>query len=351
MTAIVNTAGNALLLALWPGVFDWLGVPAPTDLYTFYTMSGLSFTMGVLAFIVWRNPLGSTRLLVVGMAGKGSYALMTFYFYVFQDLHWFWLGTGIWDAAYTLIFYMYLIHLLRRDLLELNMGELRPGLGQPRTGNALLLYYSLSGNGTRAISAVRRGLTAMGYTCVERNVQPLDQELYSFPFRSFWHFWRVALRSIFRIPARIEPLDIAPDHPYDLIVCETQTWMAGMSNVMEAVFRDPANRLVFQGHDVAAVNVCRGLWRRAQCQLVTWLQRSGGHIVGASPHENPGREPARLFSLFIFLGKGRPFRPGWLSWFLTPQYLSEHDLHELERFGEALATRPMLNQPPARSTP
>jgi hypothetical protein len=98
---------------------------------------------------------------------------------------------------------------------------------------------------------------------------------------------------------------------------------------------------VFAGRDVAAVVVCRGLWRRTEAMLVRWLERAGGNVVGAAAFANPGREPMRTFSLFFFLGTGAQHRPAWLGRLLTPQYLEEAALRRLDAFGEALAQRPV----------
>ena len=94
------------------------------------------------------------------------------------------------------------------------------------------------------------------------------------------------MRSL-RIPAKIgASLGIPPDHDYDLVVVESQTWFVGISAPVEAVFQDSANRGVFAGRDVATVNVCRGLWRRPQAMLVRWIEHCGGHVIGSRAFAN-----------------------------------------------------------------
>ena len=124
-----------------------------------------------------------------------------------------------------------------------------------------------------------------------------------------------------------------------MIVVESQTWFVGMSAPVEALFHNPATRKILAGRDVAAVNVCRGLWQRPQAQLVRWIQSAGGHVVGARAYENPGREPIRCFSLFFFLGAGAPGKPAFLRSILTPQHISADAERELVAFGCALAAR------------
>lgn len=335
--------GNAGLLLWSELIFSLLRVPMPADPYLLASVAGLSFTSGLVALLIFFTPAHATSLLVVGIAGKGLFALVTLGFHVGDGVSWPWLVFAAWDAAYVAIFWLYLIRLLRPTLMRLNAGEMLAGGNRPRTKRALILYYSLSGNGNRASDEIKGGLEAHGYTCEEERIRPVETELYSFPFHSVWQFGRIMVRAILRRPIAIEPLRVASDHDYDLIVCICQTWMLGMAAPVEAVFLDPKNHGIFAGRDVAIVNICRGLWRRSQAMLADRVATAGGHLVGASAHTNPGWEPARTLSLFIFLGFGEQRRPLWLDgWFLQPQVLSQETLATLRGFGEGLARRPRL---------
>jgi hypothetical protein len=338
VTAIANAGGNALLLVVYPWLFAWLGVPLPADRFSFTAVSAFSFTVGVLAYLVYRDPEGNRALLVVGAVGKGLYALVTFLFWFAGDLHLFYLAFGAWDAVFSVVFALFLLHLLSPDLTVLNRGTILPGGGRRPARRALLLSYSLTGNGRLAMERVGRGLIAGGYQVDERQVQA-QEELFRFPLRSLGAFVRIMVRAILRVPAPARPLELSPDRDYDLVVVECQTWFVGMGGPMEGVFQDPTNRVLFEGRDVAVVNVCRGLWRRSQAMVVRWAEACGGRVVGARACENPGREPMRTWSLFLFLGFGEPGRPRLLRPLLTPQFLSDDSLASLEAFGRSLAAR------------
>ncbi len=337
ITAVANAGGNALLLAAHPQLFAWLGVPLPADRFSFTAVSGFSFTVGVLAYLVYRDPEGNRALLVVGAVGKGIYALVTLLFWFAGGLHPFYLAFGVWDAVFAVVFALFLLHLLSPDLTALNEGTILLGGARPRSRRALLLYYSLTGNGRRAIERVGRGLAAGGYELDEKPVQA-EEDLFHFPL-SLSSFLRIMVRAILRVPARARPLQLSPDRDYDLVVVECQTWFVGMGGPMEGVFHDPANRGLFAGRDVAVVTVCRGLWRRSQAMAVRLAEACGGRVVGARACENPGREPMRTWSLFLFLGFGEPGRPRFLRRWLTPQFLSDEALAFLETFGRSLAAR------------
>jgi hypothetical protein len=370
ITALANAGGNVFILLFYRPILTWVGAPLPIDRFSFAFVCGFSFTAGVLAWIIYvylnrRTNLGANTgrsldgnteraipLVVAEIIGKGVYAAFTFYFYYVGELHWFYRVFGIWDACYTLIFFLLLVHLLSPDLTRLNRGTvLSSGDPTPRTRKALIIYFSMSGNGTRAVQRVKAGLAAEGYQVTERliEVEPREQALFRFPFQKPLAFWRITIRAILCIPVKIQPLALPANHDYDLLVVESQTWLVGMSAPVEAVFQDPANRAAFAGRDVAVVNVCRGLWRRPQAMLVRWVEAVGGRVVGARAFANPGREPFRTASLFLFLGSGRVGWPAVLRPILTPQFLADSAFDELERFGRALALRPAAPAPHARA--
>lgn len=337
LTALANAGGNVGMLLFYRPILSLFGVPLPKDIYSFAFVCGFSFTVGVLAFIVFLAPEKTVPLLAVGIVGKGIYAFFTFYFWSRGELPAFYLIFGAWDAVYTLIFFLFLIRLVSPDLSVLNRGDILEGVDRRRTRKALFLYFSMTGNGSRAMNSVREGLQSAGYNVDEKMCEP-NESLFHFPF-SLMVFLRIMIRAIFRVPTTIKPLGIPDDHDYDLIVVESQTWFVGMSAPVEAIFQDAKNRYIFAGRDVAAVNVCRGLWQRPQAQLVRWLQRAGGNVVGARAYENPGHEPVRCFSLFFFLGTGAPGKPAFLKKILTQQHITAKAEQELVCFGQALAER------------
>ena len=338
LAAIANAGGNVFLFLFYRPLFAWLGVPLPPDLPYFYFVTGFSFTMGVLAFLVFLNPEKNANLLIVGSVGKALYAFFTFYSYVFENLHWFYLSFGIFDALYTIIFLLFLAQLVSPDLERFQSGALRPGLDRERTNKALILCFSLTGTGRSGLERITAGLVRQGYEVDMKLIEP-EEKIFRFPM-SLWDFARIVVRAIFRRPARIKPLDIPASHPYDLIIVESQTWLVGISAPVEAVFQNPANCDIFAGRDVAVLNVGRGAWRRSQAMMVRWAQACGGNVVGARAFVHIGREPSRLFSLWFYLIYGQPGRPRFLGGFVQPRYgLSDEAFGQLERFGEDLARR------------
>jgi hypothetical protein len=320
-------------------LFAWLKVPLPGDLSTFVFESVLSFTMGVGAYLVWRNPWRNVDLLKVGIVGKGLFAFSTYYFFAFNHLHWFFLVFGIWDFVFVVIFFLFLIQLQSPDLARLQRGDVFEGLPRPITRRALILAFSLTGNGRLASERLRRGLESRGYSADVRYVEALEP-IFRFPM-SFSDFVQIVVRAALRRSARIAPLDIPPDHPYDLVVVESQTWLLGMSAPIQALFEHAETRLIFEGRDAAALVVCRGAWRRTQAMVVRGLERSGARVVGSRGFVHEGWEPSRLFSLWLYLIYHQAGRPRWLDGLVQLHYgLSESSLREVEQLGASLADRP-----------
>ena len=243
----------------------------------------------------------------------------------------------LWAAGVSLLGLLRIIQCQSPQLAEVHQTTRRGG-GHPRTKQAVLLYYSLTGNARRAMGAVRSGLEERGYRVDECAVVAKDR-IYTWPFRGL-DWYRAVLRAARRSSTTIEPLGLAADHSYDLIVCGGQTWLGGIPAPYEAAFEDPANALVFRDRDVAIVTVCRGQWRRSHAMTAAWVERLGARIVGMNFQTNSGAEPMRIVSLFTFFVTGKEGVPRWLEgWFLKPQLLGPGAVEALRQFGRALAER------------
>jgi hypothetical protein len=334
LTAVANMGGNIALVLFQGPLFERLGIPHPTDTRGFLLESTLSFLMGVVALLIFLNPQRAIGLIKIGIFGKGAYAVLTYYFYAFHGLHPFYLLFAAWDATFVAIFFLYWIHLESPDLPPLQT-RVQAGAARERTNRALILALSLTGNGRKAIEHLEAGLREQGYQVDQILIQPAEP-IFRFPMR-FADFARIVIRALIRYPAFIHPLRI-PRADYDLVVVESPTWLLGMAAPVEAVFRDPVNRWLFEGRDAAALVVCRGAHRRTRAMMVRWLQALGANVVAACGYSHQGREPRRLFSLWFYLIFRRAGFPPLLA---EPKYgLSDETLAEIRRLGRQLAIRP-----------
>lgn len=339
LTAVVNLVGSVTLAGLHRSVLAWVGAAPPADPRAFVVELSLSFTMGVVALLVFtghRDPARTKALLAVGALGKGLYAVVTYGYFVTEGTHWLWLGFAAWDALFVVVFLLYWIQLESPDLARLHAG-LFNGVERARTGKALLLGFSLTGNGSRALERVAAGLRRGGYRTVDVvPVEPLDS-IHRFPL-GFVAFWRIIVRSFLRIPTPIAELGIPDDHDYDLVVVESPTWLLGAAAPVEAIFQDERNARILRGRDAAAVVVCRGAHRRTAAMLVRGLERRGANVVAVRSLAHQGREPRRLLSLWLYLVFRHQGVPAGIA---EPHYGPPPRAYdELEAFGEDLAHRP-----------
>jgi hypothetical protein len=338
LTAVANMGGNVGLILFYTPIFTRLGVPIPSDLHLFTLECVLSFTMGVVALLIFLDTSRAIGLLAVGIVGKGSYAAATYYFYAVHGLHWFFLVFAIWDAVFVVLFFLYWIQLAAPDVLELQQGVF-DGIDNPQRRSArraLLIGFSLTGNGSKSLQALAAGLAGRGYEVDIAHAVPVER-IYRFPM-SFLDFVRIIARAFFRKPGRIAPLRVPEQRDWDLVAVESPTWLIGMAGPVESVFLDPANRALFRGRDAAAVVVCRGAYQRNLAMIVRHLERAGANIVAARGWQHQGWEPRRLMSLWFYLIFRREGFPPLLA---EPHYgLSGESLAEIERFGCDLADRP-----------
>ncbi|MCG8405944.1 MAG: hypothetical protein MI923_12180 [Phycisphaerales bacterium] len=333
LTAVVNMAGNVIIVFFHRPIYTWLGVPLPVDMYHFLLESVLSFTIGVAALLVFLHPDRAIGLLKICIIGKGAYAVVTFTFFAVGRLHWFPLLYAAWDAVFVLIFFLYWIQLESSDLLQLE-HQTMAGLKRPNSNRALIIGFSLTGNGAKAIECLTEGLRTGGYEVDTISPTPYDK-IYRFPM-SFIEFVKIILRAFVRAPTRIQPVE-TPNDDYDLVIVESPTWLLGMAAPVEAVLQDPSNRRLFCGRDAAALVVCRGAYQRTRAMIVRHLERCGANVVAARSWTHQGFEPRRLMSLWFYLIFRRAGVPPLLA---EPRYgLSDKSLSEIKIYGQSLARR------------
>lgn len=337
LVALANAVGNFIIFFFYQPLFEWMNIPLPTDVPYFLWMTGFSFNVGVLAYFIFREPERNRDMLKVGIIGKCIFAGLTLDFYFSGGISQIFLGIGIFDGWAALMFALYLARLTRCPIRELNESPVPLHMKTVgTTQNALVLYYSLTGNTRNGADRIASGLEATGYRV---DLVPIEVERprIAFPFPNVWAFISLTLRSIFRTPVEIKPLNIQEDRDYDLIILGTQTWFVGMGLPMQAVFEQARYRPIFDGKDVAIFIICRGLWRRSQAMLFDRVQRWGGNVIAIRAYTHAGKEPSRFFSLAFYLIYHKVGKPAWLRWLLQERYgPSEADLEDLRCFGVSL---------------
>ena len=107
------------------------------DLHSFAWVAGLSFTMGVLALLVFLNPEKSVNLLIVGIIGKDLCLFHVVFLCVQRPSlvlpavrH---LGCPLCGDLLSL-----LIQLLSPDIGRMNRGDILVGVDRERTNRALI---------------------------------------------------------------------------------------------------------------------------------------------------------------------------------------------------------------------
>lgn len=338
LTALANIGGNIALQLAWPLVFELFNVPDPVDMRLFVLESALSFTMGVVALLAFLNTPAAIPLMIVGALGKATYAVVTYWNWALHGTHRFYLIFAAWDVAFTIVFLLYWIHLQSRDLLELRQS-IFDGLAKPVSNRALIIGFSLTQNGRKAVAALWQGLEAQGYSSDVVWVES-QEKIFRFPM-SLIDFARIIIRALFRRPARIAPLSI-PRDDYDLVIVESPTWLLSMAAPVESVLLDPNYRRLFAGRDAVALSISRGAFQRTQTMIVRWLERLGANVVAARGYGHIGWEPRRLMSLWFYLiFRKEGFPPGLAE----PKYgLSDETLASIRNFGADLAQRSRTRQ-------
>jgi hypothetical protein len=195
----------------------------------------------------------------------------------------------------------------------------------------LVLYYSQSGDVAKAAAALLAPLEELGAQVVWRRIEPATP--YPFPWRSIDRFFDVMPECVIGEAPAIQPLDLAPEDRFDLVVLAWQVWFLSPSLPVQGFFRSPAAR-VLKDAPVVTLSVSRNMRHLAGRRLRRLLHKVGAIHVGEVAVTHQGSPLATLLSTPRALLTGRRDR----MWGVLPSAGVARQSHQrLEQIGRLLA--------------
>ena len=212
----------------------------------------------------------------------------------------------------------------------------------------LVVYYSQTGQLGDIIDAMAAPLRASPQ-CSVTVVRLKPKQPYAFPW-SFWGFFNTFPECIYDDPDPIEPLPLADDAEYDLIILGYQVWFISPSLPTTAFLHSEQAQRLLRGKPVVTVIGCRNMWLMAQERVKAHLQKLGAHLIDnvALTERTHGAKSVVTTPWWLLSGNKGPYLGG-----LLPRAgIWPSDIEAAARFGNSIAdefpqrepgdTRPML---------
>lgn len=195
----------------------------------------------------------------------------------------------------------------------------------------LVLYFSQSGDVTRAAQALVEPLERAGVEVVWSEIVPRVE--YPSPWRNVHRFFNEMPECVLGYPPEIAPPGFSPDEPFDLVVLAYQVWFLSPSPPIQAFFRTEHAR-VLRGRKVTTLTVARNMWHQASLKMRALLADAGAvHIDNVVvTHQGPAWATFITTTRTLFTGKRDR-----LMGVLPPAGIAESEMDRVRSLGEAVA--------------
>jgi hypothetical protein len=199
----------------------------------------------------------------------------------------------------------------------------------------LVIHYSQTGQLSRVVRRFTEPLDAAEDVQVDyENLRPVNE--YPFPW-PFFKFLDTFPECVYLDPDPIEPLAIAPDADYDLVIIAYQVWFLSPSLPITAFLQSEEARTLLRDKPVITVIACRNMWLMAQEEMKQLLSGVGARLVGNAVLTDEAGSLWSLLATPIWVLSGRK---GPLLGGLIPRAgVSDHDVEACDRFGARLLER------------
>jgi hypothetical protein len=209
-------------------------------------------------------------------------------------------------------------------------------IASPPTGAAaggkriLVVVYSQTGQLTAIAEQIIAPLLADTALRVHvETLRPLREHPFPWPF---FRFLDAFPESAHLVPERLQPLTLAADAEFDLILLFYQVWFLAPSQPVVAFLDTPAARRILAGRPVVTIVACRNMWLQAHLRMRTLLAGIGARQLDNVVLTDRAPTMATLLTtpLWLLTGRKKPL-PG-----LPAAGVAAEEIKRCVRFGRAL---------------
>jgi hypothetical protein len=197
----------------------------------------------------------------------------------------------------------------------------------------LVVHYSQTGQLTDIVASVIGPLKrAANIEVTSLALQPVKP--YPFPW-PFWRFFNTFPECVYEDPDPIEPLPLAADAEFDLIIIAYTVWFVSPNLPTTAFMQSPAAQRLIRGKPVITLIGCRNMWLMAQERMKLKIEALGGHLIDNIALVDLAYMAATFIStpMWMLTGKRGPFLNGKVPRAGVPI----DEIARAARFGEAIA--------------
>lgn len=197
----------------------------------------------------------------------------------------------------------------------------------------LVVHYSQTGQLRDIVASFIRPLERSPDVEVSSlELKPIQP--YPFPW-PFWRFFNTFPECVYEDPDPIEPLPLAADADFDLIVIAYTVWFVSPNLPTTAFMQSNAAKRLLKGKPVITLIGCRNMWLMAQERMKQQIAALGGHLIDNVALVDLSHMAATFIStpMWMLTGKRGPFLNGAVPRAGVPI----DEIARASRFGDAIA--------------
>jgi len=198
---------------------------------------------------------------------------------------------------------------------------------------ALLLYYSLTGQASRAVEAAARACRDAGWDPAVCRIDFADAA--QRPSRPFTladtRHWVAAATDGAVMDMTYEPAG-ALEGEYDLVLLFTNTWNKHPSVPVNSFLKGPAARSVLSGRPFAVYAICRRLYEQNLAIVTEDGERAGGRCIGRRGFVHWGGQIGSLIQTMTYIHRSDTGRTSFLGIPLPAYGLSDSAMEGVQAF-------------------
>ncbi len=197
----------------------------------------------------------------------------------------------------------------------------------------LIVHYSQTGQLRDIVASFRAPLEqSRDIEVTSITLRPVRP--YPFPW-PFWQFFNTFPECVYEDPDPLEPLALAPDAEFDLIVIAYTVWFVSPNLPTTAFLQSPEAARLIRGKPVITLIGCRNMWLMAQERMKEHIAKLGGHLIDNVALVDLAYMAATFVStpMWMLTGKRGPFLGGRIPAAGIPP----EEIARASRFGAAIA--------------
>jgi hypothetical protein len=193
--------------------------------------------------------------------------------------------------------------------------------------NILVVYYTQTGQLKRIVDAVTEPLETDGNIHLVYEVLK-PKPAFPFPWTSD-EFFQAMPESVKGIPCELEPLSIAGNEDFDLIIIAYQPWYLSPSIPFHAFFQQETAKRLLSGKPVLTIIGSRNMWTMAHDRIRQYILEAKGIPAGNIVFRDKAPNLLSVVSIIRWMFRGKKER--FLKVF-PPAGVSEEDIKAASRF-------------------